>query len=175
MANTNATPFWERQSGTFWLLVFLMTVATSLVVSRMVVQSSPQSSQQDVSIIKEQQLQVGKTKLWVEVKDTVEERSSGLSGRAPLADDEGMVFIFEAIGQPGFWMKDMRFNLDVLWIRQGQVVDISYNVPAPSPGTSNQDIATMRSTVPIDTALEVRAGWVEQHGVTIGDAVEFVR
>src|SRR5882672_5260542 len=48
--------------------------------------------------------------------DTDALRTLGLSGHSPLAADEGMLFIFPAPGEYGFWMKDMLFPLDLVWI-----------------------------------------------------------
>lgn len=51
----------------------------------------------------------------LDVADTPESRNQGLSGRANLSDNEGMLFKLESPAIACFWMKDMRFNLDLLW------------------------------------------------------------
>src|SRR3989344_9080436 len=65
----------------------------------------------------------------VDVADTPEKRAIGLSDREGLAPDEGMLFIFPEDGIYAFWMKDMRFSIDILWIsHEGFIVDMRQNV-----------------------------------------------
>lgn len=51
----------------------------------------------------------------VQVADDDLERSKGLSGQPGLQPDEGMLFVFEGPTANCFWMKDMKFRLDILW------------------------------------------------------------
>ena len=56
---------------------------------------------------------------------TQEDRAQGLSGRESLAADAGMLFVFEAERRPGFWMREMQFPLDFIWISaEGVVVNV---------------------------------------------------
>ncbi len=73
---------------------------------------------------------VGDAVVQAEVADDPSERSRGLSGRAPLGRDEGMLFLLPD-DQPTFWMKGMRFGLDIVWIRGRRVVDVTPRIPAP--------------------------------------------
>ncbi len=111
-------------------------------------------------------IQLGDQAIRVSVVDTPESRQKGLSGRAGLAPDEGMLFVFPQDGIYGFWMKDMRFSIDILWLSSdGVVVHMAQNV---SPLTYPQ------SFVPTKLAryiLEVLAGYATEHMVTIGDIV----
>jgi len=68
----------------------------------------------------------------VEVAQTVAERSRGLSNRPPLGADEGMVFVFPEPSTPSFWMNGMRFPLDLIWIANQTVVNITSDVPVPT-------------------------------------------
>jgi uncharacterized membrane protein (UPF0127 family) len=54
-----------------------------------------------------------------EVADDNAERERGLSGRDGMPEDQGMLFIFEQPSTACFWMKDMRFDLDILWFDEG--------------------------------------------------------
>jgi uncharacterized protein len=114
-------------------------------------------------------LQIGDTRLMVEVRDTDEERALGLSGRTELGATYGMVFIFEYPGQPVFWMKEMQFSLDIIWVRNGEVVQIDEEVPHPTE--RQPQVATVSPRVPIDTVIEVVAGFVENNGIAVGDRV----
>ncbi len=57
----------------------------------------------------------------VAVADTLVKRDRGLSGREPLLVNQGMYFIFPVALSYGFWMKEMNFPIDIVWIYKGQV------------------------------------------------------
>src|SRR3989338_7215270 len=117
-------------------------------------------------------VRVGSTDLSVEIADTPSLRKQGLSGHAPLHDDQGMLFIFPVPTTPAFWMLDMKFPLDMVWIgADKKVADITTHVPAPAPGTLNSALPTYSPKVPVVYVLEVNAGWAEKHGVKVGDSV----
>ena len=100
------------------------------------------------------------------VADTENTRRQGLSGRAGLATDEGMLFVFPEDGTYGFWMKDMRFPIDILWLSsEGAIVYMAQNV---SPDTYPQSFGP---DIPTRYVLEVSAGYAKVHTVTIGDIV----
>jgi uncharacterized membrane protein (UPF0127 family) len=67
-------------------------------------------------------VQVGKQRFRVEVAAGAADRERGLSGRASLPVDAGMWFVLPASGPHGFWMKDMEFAVDLVWISQGREV-----------------------------------------------------
>lgn len=72
---------------------------------------------------------VGGKTFFVSVVDTPEARTRGLSGSEPLAEDEGMLFIFDRDGRYPIWMKEMRFSLDIIWInRFGKIVHVEREV-----------------------------------------------
>jgi uncharacterized membrane protein (UPF0127 family) len=108
----------------------------------------------------------------VDVVDTPMLRARGLSGRPALAPEEGMLFLFETAQVQSFWMKDMRFPIDILWIRDGQIVGITPNVPIPRVPT---ELPRYASPVPCDVVLEVRAGAAQRWGLLLGDAVRVER
>jgi len=108
----------------------------------------------------------------VDVVDTPALRAQGLSGRASLAADEGMLFLFETSAIQSFWMKDMRFPIDIVWIRDGKIVGITPEVPLPSPPHA---LPQYRSPVPCDVVLEVRAGAARRWSLKLGDAARVER
>ncbi len=99
----------------------------------------------------------------VELAITHEEREVGLSGRPHLDEDEGMLFIFEYPGKYGFWMKDMNFAIDIVWISEkGTVVHIEENVkPSSFP-------KVFMNGPGAKYVLEVQAGSVKKRGLYLG-------
>ncbi len=81
-----------------------------------------------------------------------------------------MVFRFPEPTDAGFWMKDTTLPLSIaFWGRDGRILAILDMEPCPKdpcpiyrPGTS------------YETALEMRRGWFDEHGVEIGDRVELI-
>jgi uncharacterized membrane protein (UPF0127 family) len=115
---------------------------------------------------------VGEASVRAEVADDAASLERGLSGRDRLGADDGMLFLLPD-DSPAFWMKGMRFPLDIVWIKHGRVVDVTADVPPPSgPGAS---LPTYSPARPADRVLEVNAGWAARHGVGRGDAVRVRR
>ncbi len=103
---------------------------------------------------------------------TQEQRTKGLSGTPKLEADEGMIFVYATADLNPFWMKDMLFPLDMLWINENKVVDLKANVPAPEPGQSDFSLPIYMPSAPANFVLEVNAGWAEAHGVAVGSPVQ---
>src|SRR5512138_3154745 len=71
----------------------------------------------------------GRTTVTLELARTPQEKGRGLSNRPGLAEGNGMAFVYEAPQSIGIWMKDMRFPLDILWVRDGRIVKIERDAP----------------------------------------------
>ena len=107
--------------------------------------------------------------LEVEVVDTMASRELGLSGRPKMRDDEGMLFVFDAPGRYGFWMKDMTFPLDIIWINQnGIVVNIERDVTPESYKTKKTFINQSEASY----VLEINAGMAKKFGLYLGSKVK---
>ncbi|MEK7546266.1 MAG: DUF192 domain-containing protein [Patescibacteria group bacterium] len=103
----------------------------------------------------------------IEIADTVAKRDLGLGERESLPDDHGMYFPFDAERRWVFWMKGMRFPIDIIWIRDGKVVDIDHSVPPPK----TLPLDTFSPIEPADAVLEVNAGVAQEIGLEPGDDV----
>jgi uncharacterized membrane protein (UPF0127 family) len=106
----------------------------------------------------------------VELAATTAEHAQGLSDRDNLAPGSGMLFVFAETKPTSFWMRNMRFNLDIVWIRDGKIVGIERNAPKPAPGTAPEDLPLYESGEAVSHVLEVNAGEAAEWAV--GDAVE---
>lgn len=113
-----------------------------------------------------QTIRVGDQELFVEIADTLQLQVRGLSGRPSLGEQEGMLFVYESPQILSFWMKDMNFAIDIIWIDGNRAITgIIANI---SPDTFPQ---TFSSVSPAQYVLEVPAGWAERHGVAKEDQV----
>lgn len=118
---------------------------------------------------------VGGAAFEVEIAFTPEDRGRGLSGRDSLADGSGMLFVFKNGQASSFWMREMRFDLDFVWIGDGcEVVDIHARVPAPAAGTGVGDLPIYSSEPPARYNLEINAGEAAKRGIEIGDRARFI-
>jgi uncharacterized membrane protein (UPF0127 family) len=110
-------------------------------------------------------------KLYIDVADTQDEREKGLSVKESLNDNEGMLFDFGAEDiYPAFWMKDMVFAIDIIWIDNGEVVGIEKNVPPPT--AENERLKMYYPPKTIDYVLEVKGGYCDRNGIKEGDLVD---
>ncbi|MDE2843746.1 MAG: DUF192 domain-containing protein [Chloroflexota bacterium] len=117
---------------------------------------------------------IGEASWPVELAVTPEERSQGLSGREVLPEGSGMLFVFEGDQHLSFWMRDMNFPLDMVWIDSAcYVVDLTRDAPIPEPGQSLSDLPRFSPSQPARFVLEINAGEFEGMDASIGEAVRF--
>lgn len=87
------------------------------------------NSQVKIERVTNNTLRINNTFFRVDIANTPELRELGLSGRDSLATGTGMLFIFDAAGQWGFWMKGMSFPIDIIWLDQDfKPVQVATNV-----------------------------------------------
>lgn len=99
------------------------------------------------------------------IAETPEEIRRGLSGWQSLAEDEGMLFVLHGEHIP-FWMPDMLFPLDIIWLDSVfSVVAIAENV---QPCQDESQCASYMPDADFDYVLEVNAGWTERHDIRVG-------
>jgi len=109
--------------------------------------------------------------IWdVELAETMLEKARGLSGRQELAKNAGMLFVFSPASRESFWMKGMNFSLDMIWIREGKVIDITKNAQ-PLKDSLGDSLRPLYFTPkePADAVLEINAGQADEFGLQIGD------
>jgi uncharacterized membrane protein (UPF0127 family) len=116
------------------------------------------------------EIAIGDAVVDAEVADDDAERALGLGGRDRLARNAGMYFVLPD-DRPRFWMKGMRFPLDMIWIKAGRVVDVTADVPNEPRGTPDSELPSYSPARPANRVLEVEAGWAKRHGVGRGDRV----
>jgi len=104
----------------------------------------------------------------IAASDTTRER--GLSGRESMEPESGMLFLFAAPDRYVFWMKGMEFPLDAIWMREGEIVDITTGLEPAAEGGAIPFFSPMDKA---DSVLEVPAGFAARHGLKLGLPVKF--
>lgn len=101
-----------------------------------------------------------------EIVTTAREQEKGLSGRADIPDNYGMLFVFPTKDRYGFWMKDMLASIDIIWIADdGSILQIDKGV---SPATYPKPYYPSE---PVQYVLETRSGFTTEHGWQVGTHV----
>lgn len=138
------------------LLVFILIIA--VLVSGAVAFTIYKSFQPEV-LIKNQTFRVAIVK-------TDKDKQIGLSKYKSLAMDHGMLFIFDKAALYPFWMKNMRFPIDIIFIRDNKIVTIYQNLPI-------NNLTIYSPTASSNRVLEINAGLSKKYGFSTGDTVAF--
>lgn len=104
----------------------------------------------------------------VEVAATDEARARGLMFRDALREEEGMLFAFDVPRRYGFWMKNVRIPLDIIWLDARRRV---VWIVEEAPPCAADPCPTYLPRVEASYVLEVAAGFVRRHGVAAGDVL----
>ena len=141
------------------MIIFAAVLAVVLVVAAgAVVFYSPKI---DKNSYKKAEVLIGSNKFMVEVAETAAQMALGLGGRESLGEREGMLFLYNPPARPVFWMKGMKFPIDIVWIRDGVVVEVVKNVQPGGFWKGERFSPEER----VNMVLEVGAGVAEALGV----------
>lgn len=141
----------------FWTIFLIAVLVIFLVIFDAIFHNRPTVAQVTVD---------GKT-YQMDIADTPALQEQGLSGHAPLASDAGMIFIFSTPDNYGFWMKDMLFPLDIIWISSDfHIIHIEKNL---SPETYP---TVYYPNAPAEYVLEISGGLANENNIKIGDLVK---
>ena len=111
-------------------------------------------------------VRIGEHEFQVEIANTNAARTQGLMGRTSLADDAGMLFIFDEPQVLSFWMFNTSIRLDIAYIREDMIIS-SIDTMMPF------SLVSLLSIEPVPFALEVPAGEFSRRGIEAGDGVVF--
>jgi len=101
---------------------------------------------------------------------TPEELQKGLSDRGSLPKDQGMIFLFEESADRAFWMKGMKFPIDIIWIKDSVVSEITPDVPTVASGIPDNEIPQYSPKSKVDYVLEIPANVAQKRGIKVGDS-----
>jgi len=162
---------WILVIAFFLFLIFFVTNKQDVWTSDVQVKNDQTNSLQKniLDFNKIQYVKIAGKILKVDLVLTQKTQEKGLSGREKLKEDEGMLFVFDYMGQYSFWMKDMNFPIDIIWISDDfKVVYIKKNATPesyPETFTPEQNAKYV---------LEVLAQFSEKNNLKVGDKVEFL-
>ncbi len=113
-------------------------------------------------------LVIGGTKFSIEKAATPADRAKGLGSRYTIAPDQAMLFIFETDDKHCFWMKDMQFAIDIMWLNADkQIVYIAEGVrPESFPITFCPETSARY-------VVEVAAGTASRLNIRLGQQLRF--
>lgn len=133
--------------------------------------STPQETSPAPQTAQEPSVTIGSVNIPVDVAKTSEEVQKGLSGRLSLDQDKGMLFLFSRAAIYSFWMPDMHFPIDIIWMSSNKkVVGISANV---SNDFDPANPEFYKPPSPAQYVLEVNAGFAAKMGIKEGDSAIF--
>jgi uncharacterized membrane protein (UPF0127 family) len=104
------------------------------------------------------------------VVKTQKDQEIGLSKYTSLPQDQGMLFLFDKPDFYNFWMKNMKFPIDIIFIRDNTIVTVAENVQPPKSTTDN--LPTYPPEAPVDKVLEISAGLSKKYNIKKGDTVK---
>lgn len=134
----------------------LIALAVAAVLLPFVFQSHPTAT-----------LRHGSETYRLEIVSSEAAREQGLSGRASLAVDKGMLFVFPSDGAQCMWMKDMAFSIDIIWLDASKrVVHIEHAV---APETYPKEFC---SATPARYVIELPSGQAKRAGIALGDVLD---
>ena len=111
-------------------------------------------------------LDLGKYNYSLFIADTDEKRTNGLSNIELMSVSEGMMFVFDKPDFYNFWMKDMKFPLDFIFLKDNKVVDLLENIiPETYP-------KSFTSKTEADKVIELNAGEIKKSEIKIGDKID---
>jgi|GEM_PF-1242834 len=178
-------PFWRVFSiSRPGVLLFSLLIIFALLLSRWWANWSLSSKDQSLSVSQLITLpdhlplsgrfatQTGQIKLLkLELVNSQSGIGWGLSGREKIGSD-GMLFVFRQAQVPQFWMKEMLFDLDFVWLLDGEVVDLTADVKAPRLDISLDSLPTYSPGRPVNMVLEVPAGSIDTWQLQLGDRLD---
>ena len=106
---------------------------------------------------------------YVDIAKTDQEKGEGLSIYDKLPSANGMLFIFEKPDYYSFWMKNMKFAIDIIYIKDNKITDIYKDVPPPK--SKNEFLPIIKPKEQSDTVLEINAGLCDKYNFKKGDSV----
>lgn len=106
---------------------------------------------------------------------TEKEKQIGLSETPSLQKNSGMLFLFDTADTYGFWMKNMKYPIDIIFINDSKIITIFKNVTPPPTDSAIPDekLPIYTPASPSNRVLEIPGGMSDTYSLKVGDNVEF--
>ncbi|MDO8460841.1 MAG: DUF192 domain-containing protein [bacterium] len=104
------------------------------------------------------------------IAKSAKEKEIGLSGKDSLSQDYAMYFSFEKPDYYSFWMKNMKFPIDMIFLSNNRIVTIYENLEPPSQDLKSPPL--YKSNEPADAVLEINAGLTKKYNIKVGDEIK---
>ena len=140
--------------------------AYSLILGLLVVFSTLSCSKD--SVLQTQEIKINQWNITVEIAETQEDQEKGLMGRESMAEDHGMLFVYDRDSKKSFWMKNTKIPLSIAYIATDGTIREIYDMEPLST-------RIVESRYSVRYVLEVNQGAFQRHGIKEGDKVEFIR
>lgn len=156
-------------------VIFGLLAAMGFIISgKPHIEKNPETdrAESEVLINKESEIKfvrIGGREIKVDLALTPLEQERGLSGRKELQGDEGMLFVFPTPGKYYFWMKDMKFAIDIIWV--GEDLRVIYIKKDAQPASFPK---LFGPALDAKYVLEVTSGFSDKNNVKVGDRVELL-
>lgn len=111
------------------------------------------------------------TPITAELAVTPAERAQGLMFRDRIDADQGMLFIFDREELNSFWMMNMKFPIDILWLDQNKRV---VHIEASVPPCAKEPCPSYPTPSPALYVLELQSGAAAGHKIKLGERMEFI-
>lgn len=153
----------------FIIFVFLLFLLIFIIL---ILNKTEKTKTKENGIFFNQEIMVKNNKIFVAIADNPITRERGLSEVSRLEENQGMLFLFNEPGIYNFWMKDMKFDIDLIWIHNNKIVEITENVPAPD---NPENLKVYFPSKIINSVLEVNAGWAQRNKIEVGDEIQTIK
>lgn len=108
---------------------------------------------------------------YLDIAKTQSEQEVGLAKYSSLSTNKAMYFPFDPPSYQAFWMKDMKFSIDIIFIRDNKIITIFDNTSFPASKTKDDELQIYRPSNSTDGVLEIHAGLAKKYNIHVGDTV----
>lgn len=148
----------------FALFAMLFLIVIGISLSQNYLKDNP------LPFLKNPTITIGKQIFKLYIAKTDKEKEIGLSEKKSLQQDFGMLFPFERADYYSFWMKNVQFPIDMIFINGKKIVKIYQNVQPPV--AKEESLAIYKPEKPADKVLEINGGLSQKYNFKEGDEVK---
>lgn len=106
----------------------------------------------------------------VKIAKSEKDKQIGLSKTNKIAENQGMLFIFDDSDFHSFWMKNMKFPIDIIYIKGDKVTTVIEN--AKPSTSSDENLEIFQPDEASDKVLEVNAGIAKKYNIKKGTIIK---